>query len=279
MLGQAFGLYSHMRNNRIRSGFLIAGLFALVYLTAWGLLLVFNGYVGVPRGRTAFGEAGRLFWSWFPVITLVAGAWVFIGFRMNVGIISAVSGAQGLSREDNPKLYRMLENLCISRGIPMPKLKIVDTDALNAYASGLNRRQYSVTVTSGLLRALDDQEVGLGARRHDADPARQAAQLRPDRGGAGQDLGRGEHPGPDGEFLALARVGGAEQVGAAGGAVEHRPAGEHRPHFSVGGLQHVAHVGVGVPGGVQQFDVDIADADRVAVLMRGQLTERDPGDI
>ena len=59
MLGQAFGLYTHMRNNRIRSGFLIAGLFALVYLTAWGLLLVFNGYVGVPRGRTAFGEDFR----------------------------------------------------------------------------------------------------------------------------------------------------------------------------------------------------------------------------
>jgi heat shock protein HtpX len=44
-------------------------------------------------------------------------------------------------------------------GIPMPKLKIVDSDALNAFATGLNQRQYSVTVTTGLLKALNDQEI------------------------------------------------------------------------------------------------------------------------
>lgn len=159
MLGQAFGLYSHMRNNRIRSGFLIAGLFLLVYLTVWGLLLVFNGYAGVPRGRTAFGEAGRQFWAWLPVTTLAAGAWVFIGFRINVGLIGAVSGAKGLSREDNPKLYRMLENLCISRGLTVPKLAIVESEALNAFASGVNDEQFTVTVTSGLLAQLNDAEV------------------------------------------------------------------------------------------------------------------------
>jgi heat shock protein HtpX len=53
----------------------------------------------------------------------------------------------------------LLENLCISRGIPMPKLKVMDSPALNAFASGLNRRQYSVTVTTGLLQALNDQEI------------------------------------------------------------------------------------------------------------------------
>ena len=48
---QAFGLYTHQRNNRIRSGFLIAGLFVLVYVTTWGLLLVGYGYGGVQSGR------------------------------------------------------------------------------------------------------------------------------------------------------------------------------------------------------------------------------------
>jgi heat shock protein HtpX len=159
MLGQAFGLYTHMRNNRIRSGFLIAGLFALAYLTAWGLILIAYGYGGVPRGRSAFGEAGRVFWSWFPLITLGTMAWVFVGFRINVGIIGAVSGAKGIAREENPKLYRMLENLCISRGLSVPKLAIVESDALNAFASGVNDKQFTVTVTSGLLAQLDDAEV------------------------------------------------------------------------------------------------------------------------
>jgi heat shock protein HtpX len=159
MLGQAFGLYSHMRNNRIRSGFLIAGLFLLVYVTVWGLLLVGYGYGGVPRGTTAYAQAGRTFWNWLPFTTLAAGAWVFIGFRINVGLIGAISGAKGLSREDNPKLYRMLENLCISRGLTVPKLAIVESEALNAFASGVNDKQFTVTVTSGLLAQLNDAEV------------------------------------------------------------------------------------------------------------------------
>ena len=158
-MAEAFGLYTHQRNNRIRSNLLIAGLFLLVYLTAWGLLLVAFGYGGVPRGRTAFGEAGRVFRSWFPLITAAAMLWVFIGFRMNVAMINAVTGAKGLAREDNPKLYRMLENLCISRGLPMPKLAIVESEALNAFASGVNDSQFTVSVTTGLLAQLNDAEV------------------------------------------------------------------------------------------------------------------------
>jgi heat shock protein HtpX len=159
MVGQAFGLYTHQRNNRVRSGFLLVGLFALVYLTTWGLLLMGLGYSGVPRGRTAFGEAGRLFWSWLPFITIGTGVWIVIGYRINVGLIASVSGAKDVSREDNPKLYRMLENLCISRGLTVPKLAIVESEALNAFASGVNDRQFTVTVTTGLLAQLDDSEV------------------------------------------------------------------------------------------------------------------------
>ncbi|MCU4179423.1 M48 family metallopeptidase [Bosea sp. BH3] len=158
-MAEAFGLYTHQRNNRIRSNFLIAGLFLLVYLTAWGLLLVAFGYGGVPQGRTAFGEASRIFRSWFPLITAATMLWIFIGFRVNVALIGAVTGAKGIAREDNPKLYRMLENLCISRGLTMPKLAIMESEALNAFASGVNDKQFTVTVTSGLLAQLNDAEV------------------------------------------------------------------------------------------------------------------------
>jgi len=159
MPGQAFGLYTHQRSNRIRSGFLIAGLFLLVYLTSWGLMLVGLGYGGVPHGRSVFDETWRLFWSWWPFITAAAAIWVFVGFRINVGLISSVSGAANVSSEDNPKLYRMLENLCISRGLTMPKLAIVESEALNAFASGVNDKQFTVTVTRGLLDQLNDAEV------------------------------------------------------------------------------------------------------------------------
>ncbi|MGO4405938.1 M48 family metallopeptidase [Bosea sp. RAF48] len=158
-MAQAFGLYTHQRNNRIRSNLLIAGLFLLVYLTAWGLLLIAYGYGGVPRGQTVFGEANRIFRSWFPFITLATILWIFVGFRINVALIGAVTGARGITQADNPKLYRMLENLCISRGLSMPRLAIMESDALNAFASGVNDKQFTVTVTSGLLAQLNDAEV------------------------------------------------------------------------------------------------------------------------
>src|SRR6202000_2221596 len=53
----------------------------------------------------------------------------------------------------------ILENLCISRGITMPKLKIIESDQLNAFATGMNTKQYSITVTSGLLNSLNDAEI------------------------------------------------------------------------------------------------------------------------
>ena len=114
-------------------------------------VLALAAFIGLPPAR--FG--------WWPAVTITAAAmlWVFIGFRMNVAMINAVTGSKGLAREDNPKLYRMLENLCISRGLPMPKLAIIESDALNAFASGVNDKQFTVSVTSGLLAQLNDAEV------------------------------------------------------------------------------------------------------------------------
>jgi heat shock protein HtpX len=70
-----------------------------------------------------------------------------------------VTGGEEVTRKEQPRLYNILENLCISRGITMPKLKVTQDEALNAFASGLNEKQYSITVTQGLLDHLDDREI------------------------------------------------------------------------------------------------------------------------
>src|SRR5262249_51624681 len=74
-------------------------------------------------------------------------------------MIDAITGGREVSRREEPRLWNVLENLCISRGLTMPKLKVMDSDALNAFASGLNPKQYSITVTSGLLQKLEDSEL------------------------------------------------------------------------------------------------------------------------
>src|SRR4029450_1923538 len=95
----------------------------------------------------------------FPWATIAAALWIVIAYFFHQNMIDAVTGGESVTRQQQPRLYNLLENLCISRGIPMPKLKIMDSPALNAFAGGLNRRQYSIPVTTGLLKALNDQEI------------------------------------------------------------------------------------------------------------------------
>ncbi len=99
-----------------------------------------------------------LIWA-APIATLGTAAWIVIAYFFNQSLIDAVTGGQEVTRKEQPRLYNILENLCISRGITMPKLKVTDDSALNAFASGLNEKQYSITVTSGLLDHLDDKEI------------------------------------------------------------------------------------------------------------------------
>jgi heat shock protein HtpX len=85
--------------------------------------------------------------------------WIWIAYQFHQSMIDAVTGAQPVTRAQEPRLYNLLENLCISRGITTPTLRIADDTALNAFATGLNEKQYSITVTRGLIEALNDQEI------------------------------------------------------------------------------------------------------------------------
>ena len=74
-------------------------------------------------------------------------------------MIDAFTGARKVDRKSEPELYNLLENLSISRGLTTPTLRIIETDGLNAYASGLHAGRYSVSVTRGLLNTLTPEEI------------------------------------------------------------------------------------------------------------------------
>jgi heat shock protein HtpX len=156
----AYGLYTHIASNKFRSMLLLAGLFLLVYVIVYAGALIIevvnNGDATVDYYlRVALSDVIRT----LPYSTGAAALWIVIAYFFHQSIIDAVTGGQDVTRQQQPRLYNLLENLCISRGIAMPKLKIVESDALNAYATGLNQKQYAVTVTTGLLNALNDQEI------------------------------------------------------------------------------------------------------------------------
>ena len=155
----AYGLYTHIQSNRHRSIALLIGLFFLVYVMTYAGALVAEALSGDASVQYLMRAAGRDLIKALPFVTVGTALWILIAYKFHQSIIDAVTGGREVTRTEEPRLYNLLENLCISRGITMPKLKIAETDALNAFATGMNDKQYSITVTSGLVKNLNDQEL------------------------------------------------------------------------------------------------------------------------
>lgn len=85
--------------------------------------------------------------------------WFLIAYCFNSSMVKHATGARPLERRENPRVYNIVENLCIAGGMEMPQVCVVDDPQLNAFASGIDRKSYTVTVTTGLLQVLDDEEL------------------------------------------------------------------------------------------------------------------------
>jgi heat shock protein HtpX len=155
----AYGLYSHIQSNRRRSIALLIGLFLLVYVLVYAGALVAEGLSTNADIDTLMQQAWIDLIHAAPFATVGAALWIVIAYYFHQSMIDALTGGREVQRADEPRLYGILENLCISRGITTPRLKVMESDALNAFATGMNQKQYSITVTTGLLNRLNDAEI------------------------------------------------------------------------------------------------------------------------
>ena len=155
---RSYGLRTHIWNNRLKSVLLLAGFPLLLCLIAFGVA-VFIAALDAYTVEDGFRDAFRMLPGIVPIVAVVTLVWWAIAWFANQGIIDAITGARPVDRKAEPRLWNLLENLCISRGITMPTLRIIETPQRNAFASGLRKSQHSVTVTRGLMEALDDAEL------------------------------------------------------------------------------------------------------------------------
>jgi len=171
------GLTTYRRSNNFKSLLLLAAFPLLLLALLGGIFFAFGLLAGgqqAPYGTSPFaafgiqsvlgtGSASDLAVSamvaYWPIIFGIAAVWMVIGYFFNSAIIHAATGAKPVSRTEQPQLYNLLENLCISRGLPTPALYIIDTEVMNAYASGIDQKSYSITVTRGLLDTLNGPEL------------------------------------------------------------------------------------------------------------------------
>lgn len=101
-------------------------------------------------------EFVRAYWVYILAVVLL---WFVVAFFFHTRMVRGLAGGRAVTRMEEPDLYNLLENLCISRGLSMPQLNIIETHARNAFASGLGEKTYAITVTRGLLQSLTQDEV------------------------------------------------------------------------------------------------------------------------
>jgi heat shock protein HtpX len=94
-----------------------------------------------------------------PIVIGAVGVWFIIAFFFNSKMIELATGSHTLDRKNNMRVYNLVENLCMSQGRRMPKVQIIESSALNAFASGLSEKTYCITLTRGIIDTLNDQEL------------------------------------------------------------------------------------------------------------------------
>lgn len=133
-----------------------------------GMLWVFCCVFGIDTHYDQYGETiysfdsdlvNEIFLSWAPWAIAIVGIWLAIAYTFNSQMIQHATGARPLERRENPRIYNIVENLCMACGMDMPKINIVDDPQLNAFASGINKKTYTVTLTTGIIDLLDDEEL------------------------------------------------------------------------------------------------------------------------
>lgn len=134
-------LYTHQDSNVRKTWVLMAGAFVLLIGFGWVISQVY-GDPAILYGFAAFSVVGNI-----------------VAYWKSDSIALAMSGARPVSREQDVRLYRIVENLCITAGLPLPRLFVIEGAQINAFATGRDPKHAAIAVTRGALERLDDNEL------------------------------------------------------------------------------------------------------------------------
>ena len=145
------GLQHQIARNNRNSLFLLIAFPALLL----GMLYIFLFLINRQDTETA----NEHFLMAMPFVLIGVGIWFLIAWSAHTVIIRMATHARPLERMENKRVYNLVENLCIEKGMKTPAIYIIDDDSLNAFASGINEKTYSVTLSKGIIEKLNDEEL------------------------------------------------------------------------------------------------------------------------
>lgn len=154
------GIHTQQVRNNMRSMMLLVCFPLIICTLVWLFFYIIASLEQSPEYTfdvLAFANEQTL--TTLPWVGIVVGAWFFIAYMTNTSMVRHATGARPLERRENPRVYNIVENLTMAAGMPMPKVNVIDTPMLNAFASGIDDASYTVTVTTGICDRLNDAEL------------------------------------------------------------------------------------------------------------------------
>jgi heat shock protein HtpX len=148
---QYIGLDKQIRKNNFNSLLLLIAFPAL-------LLVMVDATLYFTQNQH-HEDPNQLFIGSMPAVLGAVGLWFLIAWIGHSAFIRMATGSKSLDRIENKRVYNLVENLCISQGMKMPKVYIIEDDSLNAFASGISERSYAVSFSRGIINKLDDEEL------------------------------------------------------------------------------------------------------------------------
>ena len=134
-------MYSEIASNKRKTVFIM--LFFVLFVSGFGWL--FAQYMG---------DAALT-----PYVLVGVSVYVLFSYFAGARMALAVNGAKQITEKENPRLWRIVENLSITNGMPMPKVYVMDDPAPNAFATGRDPNNASVAATTGLISMMTDDEL------------------------------------------------------------------------------------------------------------------------
>jgi len=148
---QYLGIQQQITRNNTKS---------VLFLLAFPLLILVGVYVVLyVLSDQDIEQTNTQFLSVVPIVLAGVGIWFVISYFFHTQMIQIATHSEPLERRDNKRVYNLTENLCMSVGMTMPKLYIIESDALNAFASGINEKTFAITLTRGIINRLNDEEL------------------------------------------------------------------------------------------------------------------------
>lgn len=156
------GLQTQILRNNTRSVLLLLAFPCIILLMVWLFMVIMAYLSGDPDTYGAGMDWQGITQAWLytiPWVVGIVGIWFVIAYFLNSRMIQNAVHSRPLERRQNPRVYNIVENLCISCGMPTPQIYVVDDPQLNAFASGIDEKSYAVTLTTGIINLLDDEEL------------------------------------------------------------------------------------------------------------------------